>query len=65
MLPADVASAEIDPPTGPLEVKLAISTDAAKTAFKKAATEFLRGKKTSVLVDYMTAHFRQLITCSD
>lgn len=58
MLPADVASAEIDPPTGPLEVKLAISTDAAKTAFKKAATEFLRGKKTSVLVDYMTARLQ-------
>ena len=58
MLPADVASAEIDPPIGPLEVKLAISTDAAKTAFKKAATEFLRGKKTSVLVDYMTARLQ-------
>lgn len=58
MLPTDVASAEILPPAAPLEVKLQVSTEAAKTAFKEAAAEFLRGKKTSVLVDYMTARLQ-------
>ncbi|MBM7052283.1 MULTISPECIES: alpha-keto acid decarboxylase family protein [unclassified Rothia (in: high G+C Gram-positive bacteria)] len=58
MLPADVASAEINPPAAPLEVKLQISTEVAKTSFREAATEFLRGKKTSVLVDYMTARLQ-------
>lgn len=41
MLPADVASAEIDPPTGPLEVKLAISTDAAKNRLQEGCYRVL------------------------
>lgn len=71
MLPADVASAEINPPTTPLEVQLQISTEAAKATFKDAAAKFLRGKKTSVLVDYMTArlqaasHLQKLIEATD
>lgn len=54
MLPVDVAAAAATPPTEPLNVNLRVSSAAVEEEFKAAATEFLRGKKTTVLADIMT-----------
>lgn len=54
MLPADVAVTPATPPSSPLDVNARISSPTIEEEFKTAATEFLTGKKVSVLADIMT-----------
>lgn len=54
MLPADVAVTAATPPAAPLDVNARISSPDIEKEFKAAASEFMRGKKVSVLADIMT-----------
>lgn len=54
MLPVDVARTPASPPSAPLDVTTRISAPEVEESFRAVATDFLRNKKTSVLVDIMT-----------
>ncbi|MGF1957843.1 hypothetical protein ACQUFE_18430, partial [Enterococcus casseliflavus] len=53
MLPVDVSTMPATPPSEPLNVDVRISAPDIEQAFREAATEFLRGKKVTVLADIM------------
>lgn len=53
MLPVDVSIMPATPPSKPLNVDVRISAPDIEQTFREAATEFLRGKKVTVLADIM------------
>ncbi|WP_237188370.1 alpha-keto acid decarboxylase family protein [Rothia nasimurium] len=53
MLPVDVSTMPTQPPARPLDVNRHVSSPDIEAVFKDAATEFMRGKKVTVLADIM------------
>lgn len=53
MLPVDVSTMPATPPTAPLDVNVHLSSPAIEESFRAAATDFMRGKKVTVLADIM------------
>lgn len=53
MLPVDVSTMPATPPSEPLNIDVRISAPDIEQAFRESATEFLRGKKVTVLADIM------------